>query len=56
VYTLNSGYPEAVFIRAGSLDDLELFKPQMVTFAASAAPWDHVDPGLPRFPGMPPRR
>jgi hypothetical protein len=48
-----SGWPDVLFLAAGSLDDPSLFKPQMVVFAASAPPWDHIDPTVPRFPGMP---
>ena len=48
-----TGYREAVFLTAGSLDDPTLFRPTLVVFAASAQPWDLVDPDLPQFPAMP---
>jgi hypothetical protein len=40
---------------AASLDDPSIFKPAMDIFASSAQPWDHMNPALPKFPGMPPR-
>lgn len=43
-----------VVLHAGALDDPTLYKPQIDIFAASAPPWDHMDPSLPKFPGMPP--
>jgi hypothetical protein len=51
-----SAYPGMVFVTAGSLDDPTLFKPAMVVFAASAQPWDRVDPALRKFDAMPPLR
>jgi hypothetical protein len=54
VYSLNSAMPQLMFIRASSLDDLEVFKPQVVVYASRAASWDHIDPTLPSFPKMPP--
>ena len=42
------------FVRAGSLDDPALYKPQMDIYTASAQPWDHMDPDIPKFPQMPP--
>jgi hypothetical protein len=53
VYSLNSAMSQMMFIRASSLDDLEVFKPQVVVYASRAASWDHVDPELPSFPKMP---
>ena len=43
-----------MFIRASSLDDLQVFKPQVVVYASRAPSWDYVDPKLPSFPKMPP--
>jgi hypothetical protein len=54
VYSLNSAMRHIMFIRASSLDDLEVFQPQVVVYASRAASWDHVDPTLPSFPKMPP--
>jgi hypothetical protein len=53
IYSRNSGMPGLVFIRASSLDDPAHFKPQMVVYTNRAAQWDHMDPSLPRFAGMP---
>lgn len=53
VYSRNSGMPGMVFPRASSLDDLEVFKPQMVVYAKRAASWDEIDPALPHFDGVP---
>jgi hypothetical protein len=39
---------DMVTIRAGSLDDPSIFRPARNVFVASAQPWDHMDPALPR--------
>jgi hypothetical protein len=51
-----SARPDLVAIRAGSLDDPSLFRPEANIFTASAQPWDHLDPALPNFPRYPPDR
>jgi hypothetical protein len=53
VYSTNSGMPGMVFVRASSLDDPNVFKPQMVVYTDRAASWDYVDPSLPSFAAMP---
>jgi hypothetical protein len=53
LYSTNEGMPGLVFVRASSLDDPEVFKPQMVVYTTRAASWDHMDQGLPAFPAMP---
>ncbi|MGD8110851.1 GFA family protein [Vibrio sp. TRT 21S02] len=53
IYASNNGMSEFEFIRAGSLDDLELFKPSMVVYASSGASWDHLSQELPKFDKMP---
>lgn len=55
LYSLNAGMPGVVFVRASSLDDPEVFKPQMVVYTNRAASWDHMDRSLPGFVGMPSR-
>ncbi len=55
VYSKNSGMPGMVFPRASSLDDPEVFVPQMVVYASRAPSWDPVDASLPTFDTMPPR-
>lgn len=54
VYSLNDAMPDLIFIRASSLDDLEVFRPQMVVYASRGASWDTFDADLPRFDKMPP--
>jgi hypothetical protein len=54
VYSVNSGMPGMMFLRASSLDDIEIFKPQMVVYTGSGASWDYLDPDLPTFETMPP--
>jgi hypothetical protein len=46
--------PELTFLRASSLDDLEVFNPQMVVYTSRAPSWDRLDPSLPSFAEMPP--
>lgn len=46
--------PELVAVFAGSLDDPEQFRPQMVIYHSRGPSWDHVDPALPSFPLGPP--
>ncbi len=54
VYSTNSQMSEMLFIRASSLDDPEVFKPQMVVYTSRAPSWDHMDDDLPAFEEMPP--
>ena len=51
----SSGWPDMMTLRAGSLDDPELFRPGMIVYAARAPSWDRMDPELPSFPKMPER-
>ena len=55
VWSESSGYPELLVLRAGSLDDPERFRPGARVYAAAAPSWDHLDPALPSFAGMPRR-
>lgn len=41
-------------IRAGTLDDPELYKPAGDIFTRSAVSWDHMDPSTPKFETYPP--
>lgn len=54
VYSTNPGMPGLVMLRASSLDDLDVFKPQMHVYASRAARWDRPNDGLPAFDKMPP--
>lgn len=46
--------PHLTFVRAGSLDDPEVARPQLTIWTASAPPWACIDPKLPQVPGQPP--
>jgi hypothetical protein len=54
VFGTSSGMPDMMTVRAGSLDDPELFKPQLAVYAVRRRKWDHMDPALPAFERMPP--
>lgn len=54
VFSTNAGQEGLIFLRASSLDDPEVFEPQMVVYASRAASWDHMDAALPSFAVMPP--
>ena len=54
VFSRNPGMAGLLALRASSLDDLEVFKPQMHVFVENAASWDARDPALPAFKRMPP--
>ena len=51
----SSGFPDVLMLRAGSLDDPERFRPGARVYAADAPSWDHMDPALRSFEGMPQR-
>lgn len=53
VVSKNSGHPEMMALTAGSLDDPGIFKPGADIFVDKAPSWVHMDPDLPKFPGMP---
>ena len=46
--------PGIFAVRAASLDDPALYRPELVVWTAAAQPWDRVDPALPQFEKMPP--
>lgn len=54
LYSKNSGMPGLVFVRASSLDDPEVFQPQMIVYTKQAPSWDRMDQALPAFEAMPP--
>ena len=54
IYIENSGMPELEFLRAGSLDNLELFKPEVAVYTCRSPSWDAVDSSLAAFEKMPP--
>jgi hypothetical protein len=53
VYSLNSGMPDLIFLRASALEDPEVFQPQMAVYTSRAPSWDPIDPGLQSFSAMP---
>lgn len=54
LYSTNSANADALFIRVSSLDDPEVFRPQMIVFASRAPSWIRLDEGLATFPEMAP--
>ena len=46
--------PDMIGVYVGTLDDPSGFKPELVMFASSGHPWDHLDPALPKLQGMRP--
>nr|TFG54812.1 MAG: aldehyde-activating protein [Hyphomicrobiales bacterium] len=54
IYSTNSAMPELLFIRASSLDDPEIYSPQLTVYASRAPSWGRIDPNVPSFAAMPP--
>jgi hypothetical protein len=54
IYSTNPAMPGMLFLRASSLDDLEVFQPQMYVYGMRAASWDAPAAGVPVFDKMPP--
>lgn len=54
VFSRNPAMAGMIALRASSLDDLEVFKPQMHVYASRAASWDKPAGALPVFDTMPP--
>jgi len=48
LYGVPDGHPDLITIRAGSLDDASVFRPQRDIFTSSAQPWDYMNPALPK--------
>jgi hypothetical protein len=46
--------PHLVFVRAGTLDDRELFKPANTIWTSSAPTWACIDEKIPRITHQPP--
>lgn len=53
VFVTFDAMPDLIAIHAASLDDPNLFNPQMVIFTGSAQTWDIIDPSLQSFARMP---
>lgn len=46
--------PHLIVVRAGTLDDPELARPELTIWAAAAPTWACIDARLPRLDGQPP--
>ena len=44
IHSRNSAVPGTIFVRASSLDDPEVFQPQMIVYGKRAPSWDRMDP------------
>lgn len=49
----STGMAGMIMVSAASLDDPGVFQPQMDIYVDSAPAWAHMDPDLPKVPGMP---
>ena len=54
VYLTFLAAPDLFTVHAASLDAPDRYKPQMVIYRVRGHAWDHIDPALPAFDGMPP--
>ena len=54
IYSTNNGFEDLVFVRASSLDDPEVFEPQMIVYTSRRPSWNKIDADLPSFEVMPP--
>jgi hypothetical protein len=52
-YLTFAAMPDLIAVPVASLDEPGRFTPQALTYARSGYNWDHVDPALPAFAGMP---
>jgi hypothetical protein len=50
IYSTNSPMPGMTFLRASSLDNPDVFRPQMVVYTDRAAKWDYMDRRCPPLP------
>ena len=53
VYVTFAARPEFFTVHAASLDDPGRYQPQMALYRTRGHAWDHLDPAVPRFDGMP---
>ena len=53
LYTTSPAYPDAVFVKAGSLDDPALVRPALQAWTRSAVPWAWIEEDLTAFPTEP---
>ena len=55
VYGTSSGNMAVVMLRAGGLDDPSIFEANFALYSINGQKWDHIDPSIKSFPGMPPK-
>ena len=53
VYLTFAATPDFFTVHAASLDDPGRYKPQMALYQVRGHVWDHLDPAVPKFDGMP---
>ena len=53
VYGEPAAMPGVRTVTAGTLDDVSLFRPEVVVYVKDRPAWDRIDSGLPEFDGMP---
>jgi hypothetical protein len=51
LFSAGEARPDLVIVRAGTLDDPELGRPEMTIWAAAAPGWACIDGDIPRFDG-----
>lgn len=56
MFTESSARPDIIFVRAGTLDDPNIARPDMTIWTASAPRWACIDSNLPQHPGQPAAR
>ena len=56
LFTSSTGNPAAMMVHAGTFDDPSAFAPKVGVYEERRQAWDHRDPQLACFPGMPTRR
>jgi len=49
IFTSSPRHPDWVYVKAGSLDDPAIVKPEYQSWTASAVPWSRIEQGLPSF-------
>lgn len=55
LYSTNAGMPGMIAVRASSLDDPEVIKPDVIVYAKRELSWSGIDSALPRFEELPPQ-
>ena len=53
IYSHNAAMPDLLFLRASTLDDVNVFQPQVTVYVSRAPNWDPVNEGLPAFATVP---